>query len=243
MEKFYSAKTLKDKPRFDKPAMSVIITPIALILYLSVIVFLFLDSSIATDLLSTDWQTEELRYVASDIAFWTTFVTGFILWFFVQISKGIQPDQEKQKVEIKQKIKIIAMELLRFVPFMFLFWIISMLSQMLFDFVPSNQEGIGEIITNYREEVIIFLMLVAPMYEEFMFRYAPSRFIRDKRVFIVVASTVFAMSHVIADPSFPISLIVYLPRAIYVSHRYAVTENIWVAIALHMMNNTLAFLI
>ena len=243
MEKFYSAKTLKDKPRFDKPAMSVIITPIALILYLSVIVFLFLDSSIATDLLSTDWQTEELRYVASDIAFWTTFVTGFILWFFVQISKGIQPDQEKQKVEIKQKIKIIAMELLRFVPFMFLFWIISSLCQGLFDFVPNNQEELEEMATNYEEVIIVFLMLLTPLYEEFMFRYAPSRFIMDKRIFVVVTSTVFAMAHVVADPNFPISLITYLPRAIYVSHRYAVTENIWVAITMHMLNNVVALLI
>ena len=243
MKKFYSAKTLKDKPEFDKPAMSAVITPLAMLLYLSAIAFTFLESSIVSEQLFTDWKGEQIRYVASDIAFWTICITGLALLFFALISKSIEADETKRKVGVKQKLKVIAMELLRFVPFMFLFWGISTLCQRLFDFVPSNQEGIEEMTTIYEEVLIVFLMLLTPLYEEFMFRYTPSRFIRDKRIFIVVTSTVFAMAHVIADPNFPISLITYLPRAIYVSHRYAVTENIWVAITMHMLNNVVALLI
>lgn len=223
--------------------MSAVITPLAMLLYLSVIAFTFLESSIVSEQLFTDWKGEQIRYVASDIAFWTICITGLALLFFALISKSIEPDENKRKMRVKQKVKVIAMELIRFVPFMFLFWIISSLCQGLFDFVPNNQEELEEMATNYEEVIIVFLMLLTPLYEEFMFRYAPSRFIRDKRIFIVVTSTVFAMAHVVADPNFPISLITYLPRAIYVSHRYAVTENIWVAITMHMLNNVVALLI
>lgn len=86
------------------------------------------------------------------------------------------------------------------------------------------------------------MVLLAPIYEEFFFRYIPRRFLRNDIVYIVVSSVIFAWVHVVGDASLW-NMIFYIARPSYYSYRYTKTDDIVVPMVLHEFGNAIAFLL
>lgn len=212
MKKSYATnRTLRDKPKFDKPNTR-FITSIAILLYLAVVIFFFTASVFAMIIMS---------------AF---LISAEIFWYRID-------------VDVKHRFKTVAIEIVNFVPVMLAIGIFNLIWEHLLGFMPDNERSIQEAMTNNEIFISVWGILFAPIYEEFLFRFVPSRFISNKKVFIIVASVIFAAIHIDSDPNILLSLPVYLTISTYITYRYAVTESILVAIALHITNNTVAFLI
>ena len=236
MKKSYATnRTLRDKPKFDKPNTR-FITSIAILLYLAVVIFFFTASVLANDQQLYGWKARGIIEKVSIVSLFAILImTSFLIaaeifWYRID-------------VEVEHRFKTLAIEVVKFVPVIFAIGIFNLIWEHLLGFMPSNVKSIQEAMINNQISISIWGMLVAPIYEEFLFRFAPSRFISNKKVFIIVASVIFAVIHIDSDPNILFSLPEYLPISIYITYRYAVTENIWVAIALHITNNTVAFLI
>lgn len=236
MKKSYATnRTLRDKPKFDKPNTR-FITSIAILLYLAVVIFFFTASVLANDQQLYGWKARGIIEKVSIVSLFAILImTSFLIaaeifWYRID-------------VEVEHRFKTLAIEVVKFVPVIFAIGIFNLIWEHLLGFMPSNEKSIQEAMTNNEIFISVWGILFAPIYEEFLFRFVPSRFISNKKVFIIVASVIFAAIHIDSDPNILLSLPVYLTISTYITYRYAVTESILVAIALHITNNTVAFLI
>lgn len=141
---------------------------------------------------------------------------------------------------IWQELKKIVKEIAMFIPI----WLIS--SYIINTFVvrqPANQTGLEE---SFKESPIfnsIFAIVFGPMLEEFIFRFLPYRFIKNKTLYVIFCSIIFAGMHVIDDPNPFYYIWCYMPDALYYTYRYYKTKDIWVTISLHSFNNLIATLL
>lgn len=150
---------------------------------------------------------------------------------------------EKNKGKIGENIwkelKKIAKELIMFIP-------ISAISTCVIIFVmegqPENQTSLEE---SFKEAPIfnsIFMIIIGPILEEFIFRFLPYRFIKNKTLYIFVSTIIFAVMHVIDDPNAFYYIWFYMMRPLYYAYRYHKTKDIWVPTSMHILNNLIATL-
>lgn len=110
-----------------------------------------------------------------------------------------------------------------------------------------NQELI-ETAMNSALRPLVFLLVVflAPIFEELIFRKALFGFVTLKLEYrkstaLILSTVLFAIIHV---PSLDnmVFIFYYLPLSFIISYAYYKTDNIYVPIALHFLNNLMAFL-
>lgn len=147
---------------------------------------------------------------------------------------------EKLGKNIRQELKKITKELAMYIPFWLISWYIT-------DYIvvgqPANQTGLEESFKVAPISNSILAIVIAPMLEEFIFRFLPYRFIKNKTLYVIISSIIFAGLHVIDDPNPFYYIWVYLPDSFYYTYRYSKTKNIWVTISLHSFNNLIATLL
>ena len=106
---------------------------------------------------------------------------------------------------------------------------------------PANQTNIEQ---TFLEELIlnsIMAIIVGPIIEEFIFRFLPSRFIKNKILYVIVSTVVFAAMHVLDDPNPFYYIWFYIIRACYYGYSYYKTKDILVPISIHSFNNFIVF--
>lgn len=141
---------------------------------------------------------------------------------------------------IWQELKKIAKELAMYIPFWLIFWYIT---DCLVVGEPANQTNLEESFKLSPIFNSIFVIVFGPILEEFIFRFLPSRFIKNRALYVIVASIIFAAIHVDNDPNPFYYIWVYLPDSFYYTYRYSKTKDIWVTISLHSFNNLIATLL
>ena len=92
--------------------------------------------------------------------------------------------------------------------------------------------------------MLISTSILAPFVEESIFRLGLRSVIKEKYLFIAISGLVFGFMHI-----FPTELplyvaliqsIVYVAMGICLAYMYTETDNIWITIIIHALNNFLS---
>lgn len=110
-----------------------------------------------------------------------------------------------------------------------------------------NQELIETAMNSaLRPLVFLLVVFIAPIFEELIFRKALFGFVELKLEYrkstaLIISTLLFAIIHV---PSLDnmVFIFYYLPLSFIISYAYYKTDNIYLPIVLHFLNNLLAFL-
>lgn len=169
-------------------------------------------------------------------------ITPFVCTVYMSewMDKMYERNRGKLGKNIIQEIKKIAKEILMFIP-------ILLISDCIISFTmvgqPANQTSIEQ--SFYEAPIFnsIFAIIIGPIIEEFIFRFLPYRFIKNKTLYIIVSTVVFAAMHVISDPNPFYYIWFYMMRPLYYGYRYHKTKDILVPISMHSLNNLVATLL
>ena len=145
-------------------------------------------------------------------------------------------DQREEKIsnKIKREAKKIAIEIVMFIP-VFLTSIL-IISLFMVD-EPANQSSIKASFNQAPLLNSIYMIIIGPIIEEYIFRFLPYQFIKNKILYIIVSTVVFAAMHVVSDANPFCHIWFYMIRPLYYAYRYQKTEDIWVTISMHSLNN------
>lgn len=153
------------------------------------------------------------------------------------IDKMFYKPREKKTELGKQRIKKILKEIMLCIPVIF---ISICINAFIIIGKPANQISIEQSFDQELVWNIIFCIIIGPIVEEIMFRFLPSRFIKNKILYITVSTVVFAAAHVVNDPNSFYYIWFYMLRSFYYGYRYYKTKDIWVPISIHSFNNLIA---
>ena len=107
----------------------------------------------------------------------------------------------------------------------------------------NNQIALQNLFNSNPVFVAILAMFYAPIAEELMFRGVFRKFIKNKKLFVIVSGVVFGLMHVIDDSKTLAEfsyVFVYSILGIYLAGIYAKTNNLCTNIFMHFMQNTLS---
>lgn len=154
--------------------------------------------------------------------------------------------------ELKESLKIFITNIKKYIPFIIKRYFI-MLGLMIVVAVPivllnngavsSNQEAINVMFKEVPIITLLISCLYAPFAEEVIFRLSLSKLINNKKVFIAVSGLLFGLLHVIDKfTSFYDFLYIfqYTSLGMCLAKAYKDTNNIFVPISMHFMQNFLA---
>ncbi len=156
------------------------------------------------------------------------------------LDKMSERNRGKLGRNIIKEIKKIFKEILKFIP-------ILVISTCIESFIivgqPTNQTSIEELF--YVAPILnsVDLIIIGPIIEEFIFRFLPYRFIKNKTLYIIFSTIVFAAMHVLNDPSLFYYIWNYMIEPLYWGYRYHKTKDILVPISMHSFTNLVATLL
>ena len=107
----------------------------------------------------------------------------------------------------------------------------------------NNQIALQNLFNSNPVFIAILAMFYAPIAEELMFRGVFRKFIKNKKLFVIVSGVVFGLMHVIDDSKTLAEfsyVFVYSILGIYLAGIYAKTNNLCTNIFMHFMQNTLS---
>jgi len=141
---------------------------------------------------------------------------------------------------IIEEFKKISKEIFMFIP-------ILLISKCITSFIlvgqPANQIAIEESFSKSPIFVSISAIIIAPIMEEFVFRLIPYRFIKNKTLYVIISSIIFAAMHVVNDTNPFYYIWFYMIRSLYYGYRYHKTKDILVPITMHSLNNLISTLL
>lgn len=159
--------------------------------------------------------------------------------FITPIYVIVWVDEKENRKKTYSRNKKLAKEILMFIP-------VLLISTCITSFImigePTNETSIKE---SFYDAVIfnsIFIIIIGPIIEEFIFRFLPYRFIKNKTLYIIISAFVFVALHVINDPNPLYYIWFYMMRPLYYGYRYHKTNDILVTISMHSLNNLFATL-
>lgn len=155
------------------------------------------------------------------------------------MDKMVERNKGKLGKNIIQKMKKIDNEILMFIPILLIY-------NCVISFVcvgqPANQTRVEESFYDAPIFNSMFIILIGPIIEEFIFRFLPYKFIKNKTLYIIVSTVVFASMHVLNDSNPFYYIWFYMMTSLYYGYRYHKTKDILVTISIHSLNNLLATL-
>ncbi len=168
-------------------------------------------------------------------------VSSFILCPVITIYMviwGVEREEKKFKKNIIQTIKRLIKEISVFIPFLFI-------SGFILSFIiigePTNQASV-DAFANESIYNIMIVIFAGPIFEEFVFRLLPYKFLKNKTLYITISAFLFAGIHVINYPNPLYYIWLYMPNALYYGYWYHKTNDLLVTISLHSLNNLLSML-
>lgn len=155
------------------------------------------------------------------------------------MDKMSEKNSGKLRKNIAQETKKIGKEIVMFIPI----WLISIcVTSFIMIEQPANQTKLVESFYESPISELIYMIIIAPIIEEFIFRFLPYRFIKNKTLYVIVSTVIFATMHVINDPNAFYYVWFYMIRPLYYGYRYYETKDILVTISLHSLNNFISTL-
>lgn len=169
----------------------------------------------------------------------------FILLMFISllyctscISERLNKRYKRSNLQLRksiiQKIRKIVKEILKFIP-------ILLISNCIISFIcvgqPANQTSIEKSFYEAPISNSIVIIITGPIIEEFVFRFLPYNFIKNKILYIIVSTVVFAAMHVLNDPNPFYYIWFYIIGSFYYAYSYHKTNDILVTVSMHSLNN------
>lgn len=151
-----------------------------------------------------------------------------------------EKNEEQLGKNLKSEIKKIAKEILMFIPILLISYCVTFFMMV---GKPANQTGIEQFFYEAPISSLILIIIVGPIIEEFIFRFMPYSFIKNKILYIIISTVVFAAMHVINDSNALNYIWFYMMRPLYYGYRYYKTKDILVPISMHSFNNLIAILL
>ncbi len=138
---------------------------------------------------------------------------------------------------VKSKIGDKVVNIIKGILMYFPFYIIEKVMLYFMIDTSANQKAIIEDIDNEKVSFFIMCVIIGPIIEELIFRLLPRKFIPNNVLYIIISSVIFASMHVVNDPNWSYYLWFYLPSSIGYTYAYYKTNDIFVPIFLHSLNN------
>ena len=176
------------------------------------------------------------------------FILLFILYFNT-IKKNFNDFKRNLKNNILYVLKL-------FVIFVLLKYMITIMSTLIVillkydtsSLLSNNQEMVEKSVKTAPFLMFFSMSILGPFYEECIFRLEFKKVINNKWIYIIVSGSLFGLLHI-----FPlnegVSLILgivqsisYVTMGIFFSYIYYKTDNIFISIGLHFLNNFLSIL-
>ncbi len=150
--------------------------------------------------------------------------------------------------ELKSGFKSYISDILKYFALFMAVKIVSSLVTTILGFIVGVEIGESEnqnIIINLTSAAPIIMVIsasiLAPIVEEGIFRLSLRKIINNKYLFIIISGLVFGFMHVFpTDLSLTVALIysvVYVTMGVYLAYVYVETDNIWIPIIVHALNN------
>ena len=176
------------------------------------------------------------------------FIVLFILYF-----KAIKKDYKTFKNCLKKNILLI---IKTFIIFMIVKYAVSFITAIIMVILKLDMESINSINQKLIETYIkssptlmfISTALLAPVYEELLFRLGIKKVVGRNRWFIIISGTIFGLLHVFPleeGVSLTLGLvqsISYVTMGLFLAYIYKKTNNIFISIGIHFLNNFLSIL-
>lgn len=111
--------------------------------------------------------------------------------------------------------------------------------------ISNNEIGNRDLLLKNKIVYSILLCIIIPFIEEIIFRLSLKKTIKNKYMFLIVSSTIFALLHLLSNTKL-IELLYFIPYFILgltFGTVYIKTKNIFSSILSHIFNNTLTVLI
>lgn len=180
----------------------------------------------------------------------STFMFGFLLIIYF---KNIKSDFLSFKKQVEKNIRYI---IKMFFIFMITKYVVSVLSVIIMTVCGFDTSSMTSVNQNLIEmyvkasPVLMFLSaaVLAPMYEEILFRIGIGKVIRNKFLFVIISGFIFGFMHVFPlEEGISLTLglmqsITYVTMGIFLAYVYSKTGNIFMSIGLHFLNNLLSIL-
>ena len=109
--------------------------------------------------------------------------------------------------------------------------------------IPANQQANELILSNFPIYAVISIVVCGPFIEEMVFRLSFKEHIKNKYVFLILTTLIFAGIHIIPSMKSPIELLYLIPYgALALSFGITVqkTDNIFTTVLIHTFHNTMA---
>ena len=184
------------------------------------------------------------------------FVVSLIIFILVLCLyyKKYKDDYINFKKDIKKNITYI---IKMFVIFMLIKYLISILSVfilMIFGYDTTSMTSVNqELIEAYVKASPILMLIstaiLAPFYEEGIFRLGMKKVIKNKWLFIIISGLIFGLLHIFPlDEGITLAIgliqsITYVTMGMVLGYVYYKTDNIYMSIGLHFLNNFLSVLV
>ena len=116
-----------------------------------------------------------------------------------------------------------------------------------YDLVDSeNQSAIISLTKSAPLMMLISTSILAPIVEEGVFRLSLRKIIDNKTIFILISGLIFGLMHIFpTDLSLYFALIqaiTYVTMGFFLAYTYVETNNIWIVICIHAINNLISML-
>jgi hypothetical protein len=109
-----------------------------------------------------------------------------------------------------------------------------------------NQNTVVALSQSVPLMTLISTVILAPVVEEGIFRLGIRKIFKNNYLFILISGSIFGLMHIFpTDLSLDIALtysITYLTMGFYLAYIYVQTDNIWVNIIVHALNNLLSMI-
>mgnify|MGYP004510161297 FL=1 len=215
---------------------------LAVILYLffnlgSIVIFIFKGLGFNTSI-----------FDGADVAYLNALVELILLFIvYLLYHRSLKKDLNSFKLNYKDYMNKICVYFAVFLGLKIGFALVSgILSALLGVPISSseNQNIIDSITNNAPVMMFISTCILAPFVEEGIFRLGLRSVIKEKYLFIAISGLVFGFMHI-----FPTELplyvaliqsIVYVAMGICLAYMYTETDNIWITIIIHALNNFLS---
>lgn len=173
--------------------------------------------------------SEQTQMIASVLI-----VTVLSIYLFIIYHKKIINDFNNFKKEnIINNIKV-------YVTSLFIMYVLNIALAVVIQGIATNEAANREILSNFPIISVIQMVLIAPFYEEILFRLNFKNLFKNKITFSLITGILFGAAHVIGAGSL-IQYLYILPYSVMgfgLGYMFYDTDNIFTSLLFHMFNNS-----
>ncbi len=216
---------------------------------ISAFILFFLMGSLITDIFAM-FGINVSTFNTKDYSYFEALLEGcLVLVVYLLYRKTLNEDFQK----FKDNKKYLVNELFKYFA---LFFIVKIASAAVTSIIgeiigvsigeSENQNTIIDMAKSAPIMMLISTSILAPFVEEGIFRVAIRKVIKNNHIFIIISGLIFGFMHIFpTDLSIAVALtysITYVTMGVLLAYIYVETDNIWINIIIHALNNLLSML-